>query len=188
MKKKYTQLILFIVISAAAVIFPVVISSAKDVTKAETLVNKALAEKTYYDYLNAQNSLKVLDYKEKKNEMQSKLEAIAEVVYTEDIRKFNTDLEALKLSSDIRLFNKMLLDINNSSLNQRDKTYLTGVLSMWGQYLIFSPDYVAAMNAVNTAWSNPSAETVNSARELTLEVKSDVNREFLLEELSRIKY
>ena len=154
---------------------------------AEELLQTALSQKTFYSFNMAYDAiLKIKDGNEK-NTLLSKLDALTAIVWTEDIRKFNLDLEKLVQTANGKLYDQIVAEVHNSKLNEIDKEYLLGELTGWGKRLVYTADYIDAVDSVVYAWINTDENTIKEAEILISKVTNSYSREYLLEEIGNIK-
>jgi transglutaminase-like putative cysteine protease len=151
------------------------------------LVEKALEEINFYNYNMAYSSIMKIENEDERNSYLIQLSDIEEQVLTPTVITFTKQLENLVSTSSGRLYDEMVTELSDSTLCDVDKGYLLGELTGWGKTLVYTEDYIAAVDAVIVAWNEKEDESIAKAEILINRVENEYSMEYLLEQLSSIK-
>lgn len=164
--------------------------------KTDELKNEALSEKTFYKYNVAYAAILEIPNKELQDYLLRGLANITNEVWTDDIKAINKTISELAANGSGKVYDEVQNQINKSNIAEVDKQYLLGEVTSWGQKLVFSPDYVSAVDAVVKAWQAISGESKNTsiifesfknAQKFIDEVKNPYSKEYLNEQLNEIR-
>lgn len=155
--------------------------------EATDYLNAALSEKTFYSFNVAYGSIMKISDENIRNNMLAKLDTLTSVVWTEDVKKYVALLDTLQKTGSGKIYDEMINQIQTSNLYDIDKEYLLGELTSWGKRLVYTQDYIAAVDAVVNAWTSSTASSIAAAEELILKLNNIYNKEYLTGELSKIK-
>lgn len=188
---KKIKLLLASLIIASLITTPSTKAAAAAVNEADTLMsvelllNKAYKSKSFYDYNMAYAEIMKLSPGRQGGYMNF-LGKMQNAVYTPEILKFTRMLGRLADVGGGGLYNDIETELVNSSLNEMDRAYLLGELTGWGRRLVFTEDYVAAVDELNKAWTDKNV-TTSQIEKLIKQVTNQKSREYLEEELYNLR-
>lgn len=116
----------------------------------------------------------------------AELATVSKDVYTPD------NLELLKRINDITSdpslgdFTKLLNFIDINIKNEIDKGYFMGEMDSWGRKLVYTPEVLNAIKAVEKAWIDKTQQSVAAAQIAIAKVKIKGSREWLTGQLPQI--
>lgn len=165
------------------------IINAKNVAieKSSSLVNEALKEKIFYYYNVAYYEVMQLPEGKDKDLLLAKLSSISNFIWTDAIKDINRMIDELVSTASGKIYDEIQVVIQNANISYIDKAYLLGEVTSWGKKLVWTPDYVKAVDLVVKAWSQKDAESIDNAKNSVEELKNHYSKEYLLEEISKIK-
>lgn len=155
--------------------------------KASLLVYNALRDKTFYSFNIALYETTKLTDEVSKARLLSKLASIENIVWTEDVKQVYSRLKDLAATGSARIYDETQVYITNSGMSPVDKDYLLWELTTWGKDLVWTEDYKTAMKYFVDFCNELHIESAIIAETHILEVKNSYSREYLLEELDKIK-
>jgi hypothetical protein len=151
------------------------------------LLNEALTNKTLYSFNNAYKTIMNIQDEGTRDQLLSKLSTISSTVYTEDILHYIDLLTQVANTGSGRIYAQTEEELKMSTINDTDKNYLLGELSSWGLKLVYTQDYVNGLNALGNAWKNKDLDSISKADRTIKLIKNQFSREYLLEELEKVK-
>jgi PelA/Pel-15E family pectate lyase len=119
--------------------------------------------------------------------MNGKLVTIPDIVWTDDIKNINKSLEELVSTGSGKIYDNIQATINSLKLSARDRGYLLGELASWGKRAVFTEEYKTAVDSVVNAGTKLDADSVFKAETAISKVTNNYSKEYLLEELAKIK-
>lgn len=157
------------------------------VDKVSLLVENALRDKTFYSFNVALYETTRLKDELSKSILLSKLATIENIVWTEDVKAVYSKLKVLAETGSAKTYDETEVYINSSNLLTVDKDYLLWELTTWGRQLVWTSDYKVAMQYFMEFYNHKDSNSADLAEKHILEVKNSYSREYLLEELKKIK-
>lgn len=151
------------------------------------LVDDALSNKTFYHFNLAYDKVTRMPETSEKYEYLEKLTSIHSIVWTEEISKALEMLVDLTKSSSANTYDEIEAYVTNSKLGEWDRGYLLGELTSWGRKLVWTDDYRLAVNGLLNAGSNINEESLANAEKLIKNVKNEINKEYLLEQIRPVR-
>jgi hypothetical protein len=187
LSKKIAAIILTTSIIFGSVLVPNVVfaASSDKEYEAQNLLDQALSEKSFYKYNTAYNAIVQVDNENSKNVMMAKLASLQDVVWTEDIKKYVALLGELTKTASGEVYDEVVNQVVNTNLQEIDKQYLLGEVSSWGKKLVYTDDYVKAVNEVNSAWGNKNS--IGQAKKAVASVKNNYSRTYLEKQIYSIE-
>jgi hypothetical protein len=170
------------------------LTDGEQATQAQKLLDQALGEKTFYKYNLAYSAISNIKDISVQNKLMGKLASLQNVIWTEDINKYMTLLNKLTKTGSGKVYDELVDQIQNTNLQDVDKTYLLDEVTGWGKKLVFTSDYSAAVDKLVTAWSHVNDndktaldEAVNDATKAIVNISNTYNKEYLTEQMQLIK-
>jgi hypothetical protein len=165
------------------------------INESRRLLEEALREKTFYKYNVAYASISKIQDSGIRDTLLGQLGAIAGIVWTEDVKKFNNMLDNLvKTDGSGEIYDKIQGEVGKSSLTEIDKGYLLTELNSWGRRIVYTNDYSNAVEKVVYAWKMLTTGTdaninsaISEADRAINAVKNKHSREYLAEQLRQIR-
>jgi hypothetical protein len=165
------------------------------ISESRRLVEQALTERTFYKYNVAYAAINKINDAAVKESLLGQLGVIAGVVWTDDVKKFNSMLDNLvKTNGSGEIYDKIQAEVGNSSLADVDQAYLLGELTSWGRRIVYTTDYGSAVNSVVSAWNKLEKGTeaeinlaISNAERAIGSVKNGYSKNYLLGQLKQIK-
>jgi hypothetical protein len=162
---------------------------------ARNKLNEALRERTFYKYNVAYNEIVKLEDAALRDQMLGELGAIADVVWTSDVKKFNSMLDNLvNTKGSGKIYDDIEAQVGGSSLAEEDKQYLLGELTSWGKRIVYTSDYSDAVEKVVYAWKMLSSgsevnlnNAITAAEKAINSVKNSYSKVYLSDQLKQIK-
>lgn len=151
------------------------------------LVEEAIKAKTFYNYNIAYNQVMKLTDSKSKEELLNKLSTISTLVWNEDIKYINSELDKLVSTASGKIYDEIQVKIEATALNEVDKAYLMGEVTSWGKKLVWTEEYLKATEEIVKAWTNITEININKAEEAVSKIKNEYSKQYLLEELGKIK-
>jgi large repetitive protein len=161
-----------------------VLPAFEDVSKQ---VDNALSTKTFYDFNMALFNTNKLTAEQEKAILLSKLATIESIVWSSEIKQIYSKLSELTATGSAKVYDEVLVQINNSKLQTVDKDYLLWELTVWGRDLVWTEDYKIAMKFYMEFYKNKDIDSSREAEEHILQIKNVYSRQYLLEELNKLK-
>lgn len=194
-KLKMLSMVALLTFSLLTIAFSEKISAESVQTaEAENILQQALNEKTFYKYNVAYEAIMKVEDGKTRDDLMVRLSSIANIVWTEDIRKFNSMLaELLNTKGSGKIYDDIQSQVNSALLNEVDKAYLLGELNSWGRKLVYTPDYADAVDKVVMAWNSLNRSkadydySITKAQKVVANVKNPHSKEYLLDQIKQIK-
>lgn len=181
MKRKYLSILTAVVLAGNILFMPHIAKA--ETNNATTMVEEAIKEKTFYHYNMAYFEILKLQDENQKAVLLNKLAAIADTVWNDEIKDLNAVLHDMVKTASGRTYDELEAKIKKSGIVQIDKEYLLGELTSWGRRLVWTPDYLAGVDAVINAWTSNTEESLTKAEEVINKIANSYSREYLKEEL-----
>jgi hypothetical protein len=164
------------------------VKQASTIEEARTLLDNAISASTFYDYNMAYDSIMRLPEGNKmlQVQMENELGQIANKVWTDDIKNINKEIDEMVKTKSAKLYDQIVLEINNSNFVQVDKEYLSNELATWGRELVWTEDYKLAVASLVKAWNEKNDTNINLAKQTIVKVSLESNRDYLNQELNKI--
>jgi hypothetical protein len=159
----------------------------------EELLNKALVDKTFYNYNMAYAAIMKIEASDVQASYLGKLATIEKEVLTPTVNNFTIKLDELGKTSSGKLYDEIVTEVSNSTLGEMDKGYLLGELTSWGLKLVYTSDYVTAVEKIKIAWlslkdvSTNYDNAIKEAENAIANVKNTYSKAYLNEQLSAIR-
>jgi hypothetical protein len=185
MKKKNISMLAALAIAGNILFMPHIAKAETNI--AAVMVEEALKEKTFYHYNMAYFEIMKLQDENQKAELSNKLVTIADTVWSKEIKDLNAVLHDMVKTASGRTYDELEAKIKNSGVVQIDKEYLLGELTSWGRKLVWTPDYLAGVDAIIKAWTSNTEESIIKAEEVLNKIGNSYSREYLQEELAGAK-
>jgi large repetitive protein len=150
-------------------------------------VENALLSKTFYDFNMALYQTNKLTDQYEKAILLSKLAAIENIVWSDNIKQIYSKLSELAATGSAKIYDEVLVQINNSNVPTVDKNYLSWELTMWGRDLVWTDDYKIAMQYYMDFYNKKDEDSASQAEEHILQIQNIYSREYLLGELRNLK-
>jgi hypothetical protein len=150
-------------------------------------VENALLTKTFYDFNMALFEINKLKDEYEIAILLSKLAAIENIVWNDEIKQIYSKLSELVATGSARTYDEVLTQINNSKVSTVDKNYLLSELTLWGRDLVWTDDYKNAMKYYMEFYSNKDKDSATQAEAYILKIRNRYSREYLQEELRKLK-
>lgn len=163
------------------------ISVKADAETASSLINKAEAQKSFYYYNEAYSELMKMSDETEKNRLLDKLASIYNIVWNPDISSITSELETLVKTASGKIYDDIQITIEKSNILPIDKAYLLGEVTSWGRKLVWTEDYSEAMNSLIAAWTKTDEASVKKAEDSIRSIKNQYSRQYLLDELDKLK-
>lgn len=171
------------------------LSTSTQISNAQKYVTEALSEKTFYKYNVAYEAVMAIQDTTLQTELLEKLSRIANDVWTDDVKEFNSLLtELVNTQGSGEVYDKIQALIAESSLTDVDKAYLLGELSSWGKKLVYTDDYTTAINKIVSAWNDLStndttkiSSAISNADSAITSVNNSYSKKYLQAQLLQIK-
>lgn len=162
---------------------------------ARNKLNEALRDRTFYKYNVAYNEIVKLEDAALRDQMLGELGTIADVVWTSDVKKFNSMLDNLvNTKGSGKVYDEIEAQVSGSSLAEEDKQYLLGELTSWGKRIVYTSDYADAVNKIVYAWEMLSSgsevnlnNAITAAEKAINSVKNSYSKVYLSDQLKQIK-
>jgi hypothetical protein len=183
-KKLISTLVSFAVILN---LFPLTVVVQATENNANTALNEALKQKTFYHYNMAYFEIDKLQNEAVKNEMLGKLSAIAGEIWTNDIKNINSMIHEMAQNSSGKIYDQVQVVINKSNVQEVDKQYLLGEVTSWGKRLVWTSDYANGVQAIVDTWNNMSGTNIKKAQLSVDGIANRYSKDYLNEELQSIK-
>lgn len=161
-----------------------VLPAFEDVSKQ---VENALSTKTFYDFNIALYNTSKLANENDRVILLSKLATIESIVWSSEIKQIYSNLSDLTATGSAKIYDEVLVKITNSKLQSVDKDYLLWELTVWGRDLVWTEDYKIAMKYYMEFYENKDMNSANEAEERILKISNVYSRQYLLEELNKLK-
>lgn len=181
MKRKYLSILTAVVLAGNILFMPHIAKA--ETNNATTMVEEAIKEKTFYHYNMAYFEILKLQDENQKAVLLNKLAAIADTVWNDEIKDLNAVLHNMVKTASGRTYDELEAKIKKSGIVQIDKEYLLGELTSWGRRLVWTPDYLAGVDAVINAWTSNTEEGLTKAEDVINKIANSYSREYLKEEL-----
>lgn len=151
------------------------------------MVEAAALRKSYYSYNLAYNTVIELPEGKKKNSYLKKLNAIKGEVYTREVNEANSLIEDMVKTKSGKTYDYIMKRLSEINLKPDDRSYFYSEVSKLAQIHIWTPDYSEAVKAVSDAWVDMTETNVKKAEEKVSKVDLQVNKDYLTEEIAKIK-
>ena len=151
------------------------------------MVENAVLRKSYYSYTLAYDAVIELPEGKKKNSYLKKLNAIKGEVYTREVNEANSLIEDMVKTNSGKIYDYAMKKFSEINLKPDDRSYFYSELSRLAKAHIWTPDYLEAVNAVSDAWVDMTETNVKKAEEKVSKVELQVNKDYLTEEIAKIK-
>lgn len=185
MKKKYISMLAALAVAGNLLFIPQIAKA--DTNNAAAAVEEALREKTFYHYTMADFEISKLTDENQKAQLATKLITIADDVWTDEIKDLNAILHDMVKTASGRTYDELEAKIKSSGVQYIDKEYLLGELTSWGRRLVWTSDYGAGVEAIISAWTSDTEESIVKAEEVVGKIGNSYSREYLQDELTNIK-
>lgn len=162
-----------------------IVNEAEILNSVEFLLNKTYQSNSFYYYNMAYAEILKLS-PEKQDVYMNLLAKKQNTVYTPGIQKFTKMFGRLAAVGGGGLYNEIEAELVNSNLREMDKAYLLGELTGWGRRLVFTQDYITAVDELNKAWTDKNVTTLQVER-LIKQVTNQKSREYLEKELDNLR-
>jgi hypothetical protein len=167
----------------------------EDINESKRLLEEALKEKKFYKYNIAYASIDKIKDENVKGKLMGELASIANVIYSDEINKFNKQLiQLVETKGNGKLYDEIEADLRKSTLYDLDREYLLGELTGWGKNLVYTTDYQLAVEKVVYAWDRLLKGTdtqtnyaIAEAEKAIKLVKNKHSKDYLSEQLDQIR-
>jgi hypothetical protein len=153
--------------TVAGIIAPAATVLAAETTAVEVAKDAVTyAEKTvnFFDWNLAFGKVVALGDKEPQYfELLARLSKIEAAVKTPEIKAVLTAMDNLAANKDLTNFYN-IMDLSKKVVNVNDMNYLLNELNDWGKTAVFTPEVVAATNAIIKAWTDKTPESIAAAK------------------------
>lgn len=180
--KRKNKILLSTLITSLIVIFPATLAMAST-SEAEDLVKTALNQKTFYHFNSAYAKIMEMPETSEKYWLLNELTPIQGLVWTDEINKSLKMITDFAKTGSAKSYDEVIDYVSNSKLGEWDRGYLLGELAGWGRKLVYTEDYVQAVDAIVNLYSNLTEENITNAKNLVNSIKNKENMEYLLPQL-----
>lgn len=153
--------------SLASIVAPTSAVLAEGKTAVEVAVDAVVyAEKTvnFFDWNLAFGKVVALGDKNPQYfELLARLANIEATVKTPEVKAVLTAMDELAANKDLTNFYN-IYELANKVGNENNKNYLLNELNDWGKKAVFTPEVVAATDALLKAWSDKTPESIAAAK------------------------
>lgn len=175
--------------SVASIIAPAATVLAEEtmtVAKAKELIANAGQVGTIYDYNVALVAIQKLPAAEQPALNAELAKFWSKCAPTEVVNVLNKMIE-LAAKKDLTNFYLLMDQIQKTVTNNVNKNYLLNELNSWGKAAVFTPDVVAATNAIIKAWTEKTAASVDAAKELVAKVTNAGSKTWCANEIAAVE-
>lgn len=151
------------------------------------IVDQALVNKTFYHFNTAYDKVINMPETTEKYKYLERLTSIQSIVWTEETSKTLEMLTDLTKSSSARTYDEIEAFVTNSKLGEWDRGYLLGELTSWGRKLVWTEDYISAVDGLINIGSNITEESLANAEKLIENIKNEGNKQYLLEQIRPVR-
>lgn len=185
MNKKITAILSAFILTIGFIVAPMPAEAASNT--ANTLLQEALKEKTFYHYNMAYYEINKLSNETEKTALLGKLSTIGTEVWTKDIKAINARIDEMVKTASGKTYDELEAQINKSDLHYLDRHYLLGELTSWGRQLVWTPDYKVGVQSIIDAWTNMNYTNIEKAQAEIDKVANQYSKNYLLIELDSIR-
>lgn len=184
--KKFTST-LMAAASVAGVIAPATqVFAAEQMTyeRAKELVDYAKKQKDFAEYNIAYAAILQLKDEAQKAELSAELAPLWNDVVTPEVKVILTNFEAVAKDKDLGSYYESYAKVEKVA-NARVQQYLFGELTSWGRQGVFTPEVVAATDAMGKFWKEPTEANEKAALEAIAKVGNTKSLEWLKVEAAK---
>jgi hypothetical protein len=157
---------------------------------AKTKVEQALKEKTFYSFNMAYADIMNLPESTERNSLLARLAVIGNDVWTPQVTRAVGLLDKVCSEKDGKTYSEAEAYLRNLSTSEMDiwtQGYLLGQLTSWGKQLVYTEDYIKAVDSLSVAWTNKDQASYDAAFEIISNIKNQASRDYLINELAPLK-
>lgn len=173
--------------TVASVIAPVAVSAATTYEDAKAKVDAAKATPVFKLYNEAYAAVLEVKDADKQAALLNELAPLWEKVATKDVLDVLTAMDALAKEKDLKNYYDLYAQIEKDVTNSFNNAYLMGELTSWGREAVFTPEVVAATDAIMKAWADKTPANIAAAKEAIAKVTKASNIEWLNNEVKSIE-
>ena len=186
-QRKFVAAIVAINILTTTAVTPLIARAQTEYTAAQSMVNQALDEKSFYYYNVAYGKIMELPEGYERDLLISQLSSIAGTVWTKNITDIVKSFEIIAKEKSGKEYDEVERTINSADLKEIDKQYLLGELTSWGRKAVWTDDYKKAVAAVIKVWNDKTETSSIEAEKAISELKLQINKDYLTQLLYEAK-
>jgi hypothetical protein len=166
------------------------IKAETNLNSAQLKIEQALKDKTFYSFNIALAEIMKLPDSLEKSTLLGRINTLSSAVWTPQVTKAVDLLNKVCNQKDGKIYTETESYLKNLSQSEMDiwtQGYLLGELTGWGRKLVFTPDYVTALDSLGSAWSKKDQASYDIAYANISIVKNQASKDYLLGELVPLK-
>lgn len=106
--------------------------------------------------------------------------------WSEEVNKALQMLSKLNNTGSVLIYEEIERYVSQANMNEFDKKYIVEQLEVLGKKLVYTDDYLAAVDALKKSRTRVDEESLNNSAVLITQVHNDINREYLLSEQKKV--
>lgn len=175
-QRKFTAVIVMLNVFVCTIFLPIVVKAKQDYIRTSQIVDKSISERDFYHYNLAYKMIMELPAGYERDLFLSKLNSIADTVWTKDILDIVHLFEIMAKEKNIQAFYTLETRINKANLKEVDKQYLLTELNTWCKDIIHKEDYEK-----HSELTNEMKKAFRGVEKYLRALKPFINKEFLAE-------